>query len=373
MIPDWHFASRHYDEALEILKRVCVIPSPSHNEDRRSEFILSWFRENGVEGAFIDRAKNVVVPYNDNGGLLDVFAAHTDVVFPDMEELPMKIYGDSLSCPGSGDDTANFVALMLYARQFFIDRPRTERGVLFVCNSCEEGLGNLYGVRTLMEDYGDRVRSFTSFDTVMGNGMVTNAVGSERYRVTVETSGGHSFTDFGKPNAIAILSSFITKLYGQKTNDQMTTYNVGTIEGGTSVNSIAQKAECTYEFRSASAASLDRMRSSFEHIVSLFRSRNILISTECLGMRPCGTDVDNGFLVSIAEAVFQRYGQSTAKAMASTDCNIPLSLGIPSLCFGLIYATGTHTREETVDLSSYHTGLDLGWDYIVEVVQKSSS
>ena len=242
-----------------------------------------------------------------------------------------------------------------------------DRRLLVVANSCEEGLGNLYGIKTLFESFAGRIRSFTSFDSVLGKGIVTTAVGSERYRITVRTAGGHSFADFGSPNAIAQLSQIITKLYGQRTDSRLTTYNVGTVEGGTSVNTIAQEASCTYEFRSSSEDSLDRMRGLFESIISSFRARNMDISVECIGTRPCSCGVDTKALEDVAERLSASYGLSTRRGASSTDCNIPLSLGIPSICFGLIYGEGTHKREEWADLSSYPKGLDLGWDYILAV------
>lgn len=365
MMKKGSFSASYHEEAVSLLERVCTIPAPSHDEGRRADFIMSWLEEKGVEGAYVDEAKNVVIPYCDDGVCgLDVFAAHTDVVFPDTDPLPMRIEGDTLHCPGSGDDTANFVALLLYAAHIITNRAPVKRGILFVCNSCEEGLGNLYGTRTLFERYGDRIATFTSFDSVLGRGIVNTAVGSERYVIRVATEGGHSFADFGARNAIAVLSSVIVKLYGQSTDSKVTTYNVGTISGGTSVNSIAQSAECLYEFRAVDERSLGRMRSGFEGIISSFRAKNIDITYECIGQRPCGADVDTSGLEAVAQEIISSYGYSVMRGVSSTDCNIPLSMGIPAICFGLIRATGTHTRQEKVDLASYRDGLDIGYDYI---------
>ena len=363
-----YFSNLYYDRAVELLKKVCVIPAPSHHEDRRVSFIMQWLEKEGIR-AETDDAKNVIIPYIvDPDAEYDVFAAHTDVVFPDTEDFEMRIDGNRLHCPGSGDDSANFVALLMYALWFFSCRPQCCTNVLFVCNSCEEGLGNLHGVRTLFENYSGRIRSFTSFDTILGRGIVNTAVGSERYEISVHTQGGHSFVDFGQKNAIAILSSVITKLYGQSTDSRMTTYNVGTINGGTSVNSIAQDASCTYEYRAVSEESLMKMKTRFENIINTFKARNVDIRVKCIGCRPCAHNADTLWLESAAERVLKRYSLSTVRGVSSTDCNIPLSLGIPAICFGLIYAEGTHTRQEMVDLDSYRCGLDTGFEYILEVI-----
>ena len=138
------------EEATVLLKDACVIPAPSHHEEQRVDFITSWLRKEGVEDFHVDEAMNFIISINDDGACpLDVFAAHTDVVFPDTTALPMREDGSLLHCPGVGDDTASFVALMLYARALQRGDIKAMGGVLCVCNTCEEGLGNLKGVHNL--------------------------------------------------------------------------------------------------------------------------------------------------------------------------------------------------------------------------------
>ena len=225
-------------------------------------------------------------------------------------------------------------------------------------------------MRTLFENYKGRISSFTSFDHCLGKGIVNVAVGSERYRIKVKTEGGHSYANFGNRNAIAILSEIITKLYRQTLPDSgKTTYNVGTISGGTSINSIAQEAECTYEFRSVDESALSKMRSSFDSIISSFKAKNNDVTAECIGLRPCSSgEADTTGMENLARTLMEKYGMKYTPGAGSTDCNIPLSLGIKAICLGLIYVKGSHTREEYVDLKSFSTGLNLGYDYIYELV-----
>ena len=370
MLEKGSFPTLYYGKALSLLREVCPIPSPSLNEDKRVEFILKYLKKEGIDTAFSDDAKNVVIPYNDDGSVeLDVFAAHTDVVFPDTLPLPFKEEGDYIYSPGCGDDTASFVALLMYAIHFFKTKPKTERGILFVCNSAEEGMGNLKGIRKLFSTYGDRIRSFTTFDECFGKGIVNTAVGSERYLIKVKTEGGHSFKDYGKRNAIALLSEIVTKLYMQDVSALgRTTYNVGTISGGTSVNTIAEEAECTYEFRSTERKALETMHSNFEAVISSFSHlKDAYVSYECIGVRPCAGSVDISWMEEAAESVMREYGLKTERLSSSTDANIPLSLGIPALCIGIVEMQGQHTRKEKMRLSSYKTGLDLGYDYILKI------
>ena len=193
----YSWCDSQFPEHITLLKTLAAIPAPSHREDLRAEFIRSWLTENGAVSVFIDEAKNVVLPLG-NGPYLAVMA-HTDVVFPDMDPLPVREECEKLFAPGIGDDTANVVALMFCAK-FFLSHPDLlPEPLLIVFNSCEEGLGNLKGVRHIMEHYGKKIKSFVSFDC-QSNAVISQAVGSERWQVRVSTKGGHSFSDFGNPN-----------------------------------------------------------------------------------------------------------------------------------------------------------------------------
>ena len=356
------YIDTHADEAFQLLVDLAQIPAPSNQEERRAEFCLNWLRSKGAENAYIDEALNVVYPIGDTGANeLMVFMAHSDVVFPDTAPLPLKIENGRIYCPGVGDDTANAVALLTVAG-YLAERKISPKncGVLLVINSGEEGLGNLKGSRKIMEDFGSRVKEFITFDG-NANVVVVKAVGSRRYRVTVTTEGGHSYAKFGAPNAIAQLSQLIARLYAVQVPDiGRATYNVGTISGGTSVNTIAQNAEMLFEFRSDEREGLSIMQRTFERIVEEFRSNGVDISVEVVGDRPCGLDVDNSRLAGrAAEAVRAHYGFEPQYGCGSTDCNIPLSIGIPAICPGCILGAGAHTREEYVEIDSLLPGLKV--------------
>ena len=358
----------HADEALALLTELAQIPAPSNHEERRAQFCLGWLRSKGAENAYIDEALNVVYPIGDTGeNDLTVFMAHSDVVFPDTAPLPLRVENGRIYCPGVGDDTANAVALLTAAE--FIAREKLQPkdcGVLLVINSGEEGLGNLKGSRKIMADFGSRVKEFVTFD---GNAsaVVTKAVGSRRYRVTVKTEGGHSYGKFGAPNAIAQLSQLIARLYEVRIPAiGKTTYNVGTVSGGTSVNTIAQSAEMLYEFRSDEREGLSFMQAQFETIVEEFRASGVQIEVEVVGDRPCGLEVDNSALARRAAlAVEKFYGLSPAFTSGSTDCNVPLSMGIPAICPGCILGSGAHTREEYVEIDSLLPGLKVAFELIL--------
>lgn len=355
-------------ESYELLLTLAQIPAPSHHEKKRAQFCLNWLKGKGAEGAYIDPALNVIYPIGDDGkNDLMVFMAHSDVVFPDTEPLPLKVENGRIYCPGVGDDTANAVAL-LTAAGYIAQKKLTPKdcGVLLVINSCEEGLGNLKGCRQIMADFGHRVKEFITFDG-NANVVVTKAVGSRRYRVSVKTVGGHSYGCFGKPNAIAQLSQLIARIYQMEVPAiGRTTYNVGTISGGTSVNTIAQNAEMLFEFRSDEREGLAIMQAQFDSIVEEFRRNGVEIELEVVGDRPCGLEVDNSFLADrAANVVNTHFGRMPHFGVGSTDCNVPLSMGIPAICPGCVMGSGAHTREEYVEIDSLLPGLKVAFQLIL--------
>ena len=362
------------ERQLALLKELAAIPAPSHQEEQRVTFIKAWLEKHGAENVRVDEALNVILPFGE--GPYTVFSAHTDVVFPDLEPLPVREEDGRLYAPGVGDDTANVTALMLCA-QYLLEHPElVKKSLLLVFNSCEEGLGNLKGVRQLCKDYEGRITRLISFDGTM-EAITERAVGSERWKVTAATKGGHSYGAFGNPNAIAALSGMICCLYGQpvpQANGRKTTYNVGTIRGGTSVNTIAQSAEMLYEYRSDDKKCLEQMRQQFHSLMWQLDSEDAHFTRELLGERPCGGDVDGrkqeALLKRCATLVKKHAGKAPKRVPMSTDCNIPLSLGIPATCFGLYRGAGAHTREEWIETASLPVGLKLGLATVLDFAKK---
>lgn len=360
------------EELKQLIRELCAIPAPSHHEEKRAAFCKAWFENIGAKGVFIDEALNVVCPhYVTEDGPVTVFMAHTDTVFPDLEPMPFVETEDTFQCPGVCDDTANLAVMMLCAKYFIQKDIPGKTGIAFVANSCEEGLGNLKGCRAIAQRYGSRMKFLVSFDGHSLNAVVHHAVGSHRYQVTVKTEGGHSFNDFGNRNAIAMLSDMICALYRVKVpveGDSKTTYNVGTISGGTSVNTICQEATMLYEYRSDSHICLEKMRQMFDGVIESYRATGLDIQVTLLGERPCAANVDADALSRLkqlaADSVLRITGQEAKFVSASTDCNIPLSLGIASVCMGVCVASGLHTRGEILQLRSLPQGCRLCMDFL---------
>lgn len=364
------YVAEHRQESFDLLLELAQIPAPSNQEEKRAEFVKNWLEKQGAEGVYIDEALNVIYPVGcTESNDLVVFAAHSDVVFPDTDPLPLRVEGGRIYCPGVGDDSAN-VAALLTAAKYIAQNALTPRscGMLLVVNAGEEGLGNLKGMRKLFADFGHRIREFVSLDG-QAHACVSRAVGSRRFRIEIDTEGGHSYGAFGNRNAIAYLASMIDTLYTIKVPPiGRTTYNVGTISGGTSVNTIAQHAEMLYEFRSDERQALDIMQKHLDAAVAFYRAKGITVTVTLVGDRPCG-DVDaekmRELMTRANEAALRRYGQELHFGPGSTDCNIPLSMGIPAVCLGCYIGAGAHTREEYVDIDSLLPGLEFAFDLIL--------
>lgn len=369
MIKDW--IDRHFEEHLKLLKELAAIPAPSHKEDKRVRFLTELLSSEGIY-AYTDEAKNVIVPMGEGDGAC-VYSAHTDVVFPDETPLPVREENGLLYAPGVGDDTANAAAIVTIIRYVKEHGLKAKRPVLFVFNSCEEGLGNLKGTRQLLRDSGSRISEFVSFDCSLEEGMVTRAVGSERWRVTVKTAGGHSYSAFGKPNAIHRMARFVDALYSQEvpqSEGSRTTYNAGLISGGTSINTIAPEAELYYEYRSDDHRHLAAMQNSFKRLLNEADTPEAAFSAELIGERPCGANVDDAAMEKLigrcSRAITGVTGRPIESCSASTDANIPLSLGIPAVTFGLYSGGGAHTRGEWLSIDSLKTGLEIGISLVLD-------
>ena len=348
----------HKADFLPLLRTLTEIPAPTGQEERRGAFCRQWLEAAGCAGVYTDGAGNVIYPHRC-GGRHDaiVVMAHLDTVFPD-RTITVREEGDRLYAPGIGDDTANLAALLLAAR--YMARHDCDVPVWFVADVGEEGEGDLRGCRQFFADH-PNIREFIGLDGQFGHYTVC-PIGSRRYRVTVRTPGGHSFHDFGTPNAIERLSGLIQDLYRHPVPTRArTTCNVGKITGGTSVNSIAQEAEMLWEFRSEAMDCLEEMEAAFRSAVDRCRAGGVTVEVEPIGVRPCMGTVDpvrqEALWQRCREALAHHYDAPPVPESGSTDANIPWSLGIPSCTVGCVDTGGAHTREEWINARQAPDGL----------------
>lgn len=356
-----------------LLKTMTLIPAPSHHEDEKAEFVKKWLEDAGACGVYIDEAKNVIYEIKgENENEAVVFMAHTDTVFPFDTPLIWREDDEKFYCPGVGDDTCSLAILMAVAKYIIKNGLKPKKTVLFVANSCEEGLGNLKGSKQIVKSFAGLLNEFYTFD---GKFQAINCkcVGSHRYKVKCTSEGGHSFGAFGNTNAIAELSRLVADLYTvevPKKEGTKTTYNVGMISGGTSVNTIAQFADMLYEYRSDDRECLAAMKATFEEKVAAIQATSKAnFEVELVGDRPCDGIVDevkHREIIDRAKAVCKKYsGFDCLEKSGSTDCNSASAAGIPSVCVGVYNGGGAHTREEWVKKESIAVGLKIAAELIL--------
>ncbi|MBR3932752.1 MAG: M20/M25/M40 family metallo-hydrolase [Clostridia bacterium] len=364
-------SEKYYDEMLRLLHDICIIPAPSGFEDKRAEFVCNYLKNLGIENAHIDEAKNVVCTLGEETDDIVLFEAHTDTVFP--FEVPLNYVddGEKIYCPGVIDDVACLVIMLAGIKYIVENNIKLNRTLMFVANACEEGLGNLKGTRQIFKDYGDRISHMYTFDGGYKH-IVNDSVGSHRYKVTALTEGGHSFGAFGNRNAINVLAGIINEIYKievPQREGSKTTYNVGIIEGGTSVNTIAQNASMLCEYRSDNVECLKIMEKKYAEIFENAKANCQELKVELVGNRPCMDNMDMEKLNKLSDfvcSVQEKYGKCEVKRdSGSTDANIPHSLGVPAICVGVYVGGGAHTTEEWLLKESLKPGFAIGLELML--------
>jgi len=343
---------------VELAARICTIPAPSFQEAERARFMAEQFRERRL-AVEIDQLSNVVARRRGGGrapALLLV--AHLDTVFP--QDTPIAVErGDGwLAGPGIGDNSLGLASLLALADLLDAGRIQTPGDVLLAADVGEEGLGNLRGIRALVDRYRPELGAVVA---VEGHnlGRVTHiAVGSLRLRLTVQGPGGHSWGAFGQPSAIHVLASIVAELARLPVpREPKTTYNVGLIEGGVSVNTIAPQASAVIDLRSVDSGQLKRLGQELASIVERHRVAGVETTVEVLGERPAAQTPVETPIVQAAVEVLRELGVEPVLDASSTDANIPIASGIPAVCIGLTRGRGSHTLQERIEIEPIRLGL----------------
>ncbi|MGA2167150.1 MAG: M20/M25/M40 family metallo-hydrolase [Terracidiphilus sp.] len=361
--------------------QLVAIPAPPFGEQARSEWLAARFEEAGLSQVHTDAAGNVFgflpaanLPPESTGPVV-VLSAHLDTVFPADTPLNPVVDGDRLRAPGACDNAAGVVGMLAIAHALVQAKAELPASLLFLGNVGEEGEGDLRGVRHLYNQsaLAGRIAAHTVLDGAGADSAVTQALGSRRYRITVNGPGGHSFTDAGTPNPITALAFALTTLAETPLpEDPRTTLNLGTIHGGTSVNSIPESAQASIDFRSTSPEQLLHLEAALHRAVkdaversnasaktTAACSRGLLSFTiHKIGDRPAAQLPADSPLLEALQAVDRHLDLRTDLRLGSTDANIPLSLGIPALSMGAGgEGFGAHTQAEWYSARDREVGL----------------
>ncbi len=353
------------EEQIEL----CQIPAPPFKEQKRAEVYAEKMRRIGLKNVRIDAVGNVI---GERPGAssepLVIISAHLDTVFPEGTDVTVTRTGTVLKGPGIGDDCRGLAVVLAVARALDSTHVAMRATLMFVGTVGEEGLGDLRGVRHLItnELKGRRIGSFVSVDGTHLD-LVKDAIGSHRYRVTYKGTGGHSYGAFGIPNPIHALGRAIAGIADLQVPVQpKVTFNVGTVEGGTSVNSIAGSASMLVDMRSIDAKELDRVdtlfhvavRNALTQELARWKSTSGLeVEVKSVGLRPGGGQPADAPVAKAALSAATALGFTATMEAASTDANIAISMGIPAVTIGAGGdGRGEHSLAETYDTKNSQLG-----------------
>jgi tripeptide aminopeptidase len=348
--------------------RICEIPAPPFKEEVRGKELERLFQKAGLKDVRIDKAGNVIgVRPGASAHPNLVFSAHLDTVFPEGTDVKVSREGNVLKGPGIGDDCRGLVVMLGVIRALDEAKVQTPGTITFVADVGEEGLGDLRGMKELF--YTSMKGQIDKFVSVDGTGLgITNVgVGSNRYRVTFKGPGGHSFGAFGLVNPIQAMGRAIAKIDAfEVPTDPKTTFNVGRVGGGTSVNAIPFEAWMEVDMRSADAASLKAVDTKFNNAVkeavaeenARWHNRGtITAGAELVGIRPPGQTPGESPIVQTAISVSRALGLKEVLREGSTDSNVPMNMGIPAITIsGGGIGKDAHALTESFDSTDSYIG-----------------
>lgn len=354
---------------------ISSIPAPPFKEQRRAEYLCSRFQQLGLESPALDLEGNCIALRRGRSlEPLLVVSAHLDTVFPAGTDVTVSQIQGRLFAPGIADDGCGLAALIGLAQCLQATGIETSGSILLVGTVGEEGEGNLRGVRHLFSKnpWANQLSAFISFDGPGIDRIINRALGSKRYRVALRGPGGHSWSDFGIANPIHALGRAISRLVAYPApGDPRTTFNVGRIEGGASINVIPREALMDVDLRSTSERELRRLEAFFRRAMHEAADDEnatrrpgyppLDLDVQLLGERPTGETPPDSLIVEIALEATRLLGVIPVLDQASTDSNFPISIGIPAITLGAGGSSGnSHTLDEWYDPTDRVKGLQRG-------------
>jgi tripeptide aminopeptidase len=361
--------------------RICEIPAPPFHEEKRGVELKRLFEQQGLTNVHIDAVGNVIgTRAGEKPHLNLVLAAHLDTVFPEGTDVKVTRTGSVMKGPGIGDDCRGLVVVLGTIKALNDANVKTPGTITFVANVGEEGLGDLRGVKELFgNSLKGQIDAFISVDG-LGTGITNIGVGSYRYRVTFKGPGGHSYGAFGMANPIQAMGRAMAKIDDfQVPAKPKTTFNVGRVGGGTSVNAIPFEAWMEVDMRSADVDSLkalnDKFKNALNEAVAEENTRwnnkgAVSVSAELVGLRPAGQTAENAPIVQKAMAVSRALDLNVRLSEGSTDSNVPMNMSIPAVTIGGGGSgSGAHSLNETYDSTDSWKGTQRALLLAVSLVQ----
>lgn len=355
---------------LDLTMQIQQIPAPTFHEGPRGEFVRDLFIKENLKDVSIDALGNVFgrLPGKQKKAKALIVSAHLDTVFPASINLQIKKEAERIFAPGIGDNSLGVAALfgILWSlREKKIELPHD---VWFAANVGEEGLGDLRGMRGVVERFGSQVLGYLVLEGLAYGHVYHRAIGVRRYRITTKTRGGHSWSDYGQPSAVHELAALVTELTSIRLpREPRTTMNIGTIQGGTGINVLAAEAKCELDLRSEDPRMLAELIQRVEAMLIEADRADVKVMAEVIGERPAGEIAVDHPLVKLAVDCMAEQGVSAILTVGSTDANIPLSQKIPAVVMGITTGGGAHTVDEYIDIEPVERGLNAVVRFIERV------
>jgi tripeptide aminopeptidase len=348
-------------KVLDLAVAIQRTPAPTFEEQLRARFVYECFQAEALCDVEIDNVGNVYgrLPGSHSAPPL-VVSAHIDTVFPAHTNLEGSRQADKIFGPGIGDNSlgvAGLFGLTWLLRQHAALLPGD---LWLVANVGEEGLGDLRGMRAVVERFGAQPMAYIVVEGMALGQVYHRALAVRRYRITIRTQGGHSWVDFGRPSAIHEIAGLIKSLVAIPLPAQpRTSLNVGVISGGTSVNTIAAQAQLELDLRSEEISTLENLVSQVDSVVRSTSRPGIVLSCEQIGSRPAGYISPQHPLIQLARHCLESQGLQPNLGIGSTDANIPLSRGLPAVCVGITTGGKAHTLDEFINIPPVAQGLQM--------------
>ena len=354
--PKFVIVQRLLDLACEIQQ----IPAPTFSETERARFVRAGFENAGLCDVEMDDLGNVYGrrPGRQATARPVLVTAHTDTVFPAGTPLTLERAPDRITGPGIGDNSLGVAGL--FGLLWWLGDESLPGDLLLVANVGEEGLGDLCGMRRVIDRLGGTVRATIVLEGMALGHVYHSAIGVRRYRLTARAEGGHSWLHFGRPSAIHSLMQLGARISSLAVpHSPKTTFNIGTLRGGTSINTIAREASFDLDLRSESPAALEQLVGQVEQLVSDMSSPEAPLEAAVIGDRPAGGIAREHPLVQLAARAMEESGLSgTTFETGSTDANIPLSRGLPCVVLGLTRGANSHRPDEYIETRDISKGME---------------
>lgn len=345
---------------IELAIQIQQIPAPTFQEKKRAEFVQGLFLTEGLKDVCIDQTGNVFARLMGKGqGKPLIVSAHLDTVFPGETDLRVTRGTELIHGPGLGDNSLGVAALfgLIWSLRERNIQPRGD--IWFVANIGEEGLGDLRGMKAVVDRFAGDVHAYLVLEGLALGHVYHRAVGVKRYRVTARTPGGHSWSDYGQPSAVHELAKLAVALASlELPNHPRTTLNVGRISGGTSVNVIASEASLDLDLRSEGQESLATLISIAEKLIHKANRSGVSVEAQVIGQRPAGEISVSHPLVILAKDCLRAQGLEPGLISGSTDANVPLSKGYPAIVLGVTTGGSAHTIHEYINSPPIAQGLE---------------